>query len=49
MNWDVIGVVGVVLTGVGVLFQILSWNNDRKLLKRNNPPSQEGKTDSFMG
>jgi hypothetical protein len=57
MSWEVIGVigglcigaVGLVLTGIGIRYQILSYNMDRKLLKRENPPSRLGKTDSHVG
>jgi hypothetical protein len=54
MNWEVLlglcfGAVGVVLAGIGVTYQIKSYNIDRKLQKRENPPSQLGKTDSHVG
>jgi hypothetical protein len=57
MSWEVIGVigglcigaVGLVLTGIGIRYQILSYNMERKLLKRENPPSRLGKTDSHVG
>ncbi|NWQ40371.1 hypothetical protein MLOOGBEN_06620 [Bacillus sp. EB106-08-02-XG196] len=47
MNWE--DWERLIFRLVGATFQALSWNNSRKLLKRNNPPSQEGKTDHHVG
>jgi hypothetical protein len=53
MSWEVLGLIigaaSLLVGAVGVTFQILSWNTDRKLLKRENPPSQLGKTDRHVG
>jgi hypothetical protein len=54
MSWEVLGLIigaaSLLVGTVGVTFQILSWNTDRKqFLKRENPPSRLGKTDRHVG